>query len=79
MAACCDSMVSHYHRAATVLKSHRSAEEILLSGGLAERLPGLNHRIASRFQLPVVQVPGESTLQGLLHLVSLPETVATRN
>lgn len=79
MAACCDSMVSHYHRAANVLDPHQSAKEILLSGGLAERLPGLNQRIASRFQIPVIQVPGESTLQGLLHLVSLPETVATRN
>jgi sugar (pentulose or hexulose) kinase len=79
MAACCDSMVSHYHRAAAALDPQHAAKEILLTGGLAERLPGLNHRIASRFQLPLRQVPGESTLQGLLHLVSLPDTVATRN
>lgn len=79
MAACCDSMVSHYHRAAAALDPQQRAMQILLTGGLAERLPGLNHRIASRFQLPVLQVPGESTLQGLLHLASLPETVAIRN
>jgi sugar (pentulose or hexulose) kinase len=79
MAACCDSMVSHYHRAATTLDPQQSSKEILLTGGLAERLPGLNHRIASRFQLPVVEFAGESTLQGLLRLISLPETVATRN
>jgi cell division ATPase FtsA len=72
-------MVSHYHRAATTLDPQQSSKEILLTGGLAERLPGLNHRIASRFQLPVVEFAGESTLQGLLRLISLPETVATRN
>jgi len=66
--AACQAMVKNYSQAASRFGEMSQWRSLLLSGGLADRLPRLAELIKDQFRLPIMQQTGEETLLGLLRL-----------